>query len=571
MQEPWQVYYKKYRKSAFIGIMFLIIESLIDLSLPNLLSKVVDQGIKCNRLDLIINYGLMMIALTLVGAIFAVGRNIKATEVSYGVEVDLSQDIFNKILRLQQADIDSFDEGSLITRAANDVLQIKIFLQTFLRIFFKAPVMAVGSVLMASLLYPPMALIFIAMIIPISLLVYLNVRIAVPLFYQLQHKLEKLNHKIQSTLLGIKVVRSFNRYLYEEEHFEKYNQAYSHAYKNTKKRIAIFFPLINFVLYSAMLALLLLSSYWIRKSDFEVGYIVAMVAYFQQFFLAIMVTMRVFDRSLKAKSSKVRLDAVFALEDVDQSGNSVTEFEHLECKALNFGYGGKLVLKNINFELKKGQFTAIIGATGVGKTSIVKLLTKEYSALNGNIYYNNQPLSALNARELRKRIAVVRQNDIIFSGSVSENLRFAKQDASENELNRVLKIAEADKFVANLAKQKQTLLGRNGVKLSGGQRQRIALARALLKAGDILVLDDSTSSLDNLTEQKILSNLKNYCSDLTLIMIAQKISSIKTADQIIVLDDGKVDSIGNHQQLLETSAVYRAIYHSQTGANDDTE
>ncbi len=566
MKQPWQSYYHKYRKPACIGSLYLIIESLIDLSLPKFMSLVVNEGIKFNRLDLIVHYGVIMIALTFIGAIFAVGRNIKATEVSYGIEVDLSQAIFSKILHLKQSDIDNFDEASLITRASSDVLQIKVFLQSFLRIFFKAPIMGVGSVIMVYTLYPPLALVFLLLLFPITILIYFNVKIGVPRFHQLQLKLEQLNHKIQSTLLGIKVVRSFNRYQYEEERFEQSNAAYSREYKETKQKLAIYFPLINFMLYLAMFIFLLLSSFWIRKTNYQVGYIVAMVAYFQQFFLAIMVTMRVFDRSLKARSSKERLDSVFALQSENSIGEVPTRFEALEFKDADFGYGGALVLKNLNFNIKRGQFTAIIGATAAGKSTIVKLLTKEYDLLNGNIYYNNQDYTTLSAKELRKKIAVVRQNDVIFSSSVADNLRFAKAAASESNLDFVLEQAQAKDFVSELEFNKNTKLGRNGVKLSGGQRQRLALARALLKSPEILILDDSSSSLDNITEAKILHNLIQTSSDLTLIMIAQKIASVKNAEQIIVLDDGEIAAIGKHDELLKSSTLYQSIYASQGGS-----
>lgn len=563
-------YAKKYKKDFTIAIIFLLLETLIDLILPTMMSFIIDNGVKNNDLDYVLKFSFYMLIITLLGASFAVIRNIKSSIVSQSIGKDLREDLYIKINRLSASKISSLTEASLITRLTNDVNQIQNFAHGLMRVFVKAPLLGIGSVIMALVLDRTIGLISLLIVPIVMIAIILNLKLSYPIFLKIQKSLDKVNSRLKEYLSGIRVVKAFNRYDYERQRFESVNDELKNVSISGMRRLAIFSPLVTLLVNLGIVIILWVGSDLVVNADFEVGKIVAVLNYMTQLLFSLVMSTRIINMYIRSKASSDRLDEVFNAEETLKSPEKPLMIEKdeilLEFKNVYFKYFEKTnyVLEDINFKLKPNTTLAIIGTTGSGKSTIVNLVLRFFDPNSGEIKFYGKNIKDLDLKKYREKIAVVPQKNLLFTGTILDNLRWGNENASFDEIVSCSKIAMADDFIKTFKDGYDTYLGQGGVNLSGGQKQRISIARALLKNPELLILDDATSSVDLITERKIKERLKNSLST-TTILIAQRITSVMDAENIIVLDDGKIEAIGTHDYLLDHSEIYKSIYISQLG------
>jgi ATP-binding cassette subfamily B protein len=563
-------YAKKYKKDFTIAIIFLLLEALVDLILPTIMSFIIDNGVKNNDLDYVLKFSFYMLIITLLGASFAVIRNIKSSIVSQSIGKDLREDLYIKINRLSASKISSLTEASLITRLTNDVNQIQNFAHGLMRVFVKAPLLGIGSVIMALALDRTIGLISLLIVPIVMIAIILNLKLSYPIFLKIQKSLDKVNSRLKEYLSGIRVVKAFNRYDYERQRFESVNDELKNVSISGMRRLAIFSPLVTLLVNLGIVIILWVGSDLVVNADFEVGKIVAVLNYMTQLLFSLVMSTRIINMYIRSKASSDRLDEVFNAEETLKSPEKPLMIEKdeilLEFKNVYFKYFEKTnyVLEDINFKLKPNTTLAIIGTTGSGKSTIVNLILRFFDPNSGEIKFYGKNIKDLDLKKYREKIAVVPQKNLLFTGTILDNLRWGNENASFDEIVSCSKIAMADDFIKTFKDGYDTYLGQGGVNLSGGQKQRISIARALVKNPELLILDDATSSVDLITERKIKERLKNSLST-TTILIAQRITSVMDAENIIVLDDGKIEAIGTHDYLLDHSEIYKSIYISQLG------
>lgn len=563
-------YAKKYKKDFTIAIIFLLLETLIDLILPTMMSFIIDNGVKNNDLDYVLKFSFYMLIITLLGASFAVIRNIKSSIVSQSIGKDLREDLYIKINRLSASKISSLTEASLITRLTNDVNQIQNFAHGLMRVFVKAPLLGIGSVIMALALDRTIGLISLLIVPIVMIAIILNLKLSYPIFLKIQKSLDKVNSRLKEYLSGIRVVKAFNRYDYERQRFESVNDELKNVSISGMRRLAIFSPLVTLLVNLGIVIILWVGSDLVVNADFEVGKIVAVLNYMTQLLFSLVMSTRIINMYIRSKASSDRLDEVFNAEETLKSPEKPLMIEKdeilLEFKNVYFKYFEKTnyVLEDINFKLKPNTTLAIIGTTGSGKSTIVNLVLRFFDPNSGEIMFYGKNIKDLDLKKYREKIAVVPQKNLLFTGTILDNLRWGNENASFDEIVSCSKIAMADDFIKTFKDGYDTYLGQGGVNLSGGQKQRISIARALVKNPELLILDDATSSVDLITERKIKERLKNSLST-TTILIAQRITSVMDAENIIVLDNGKIEAIGTHDYLLDHSEIYKSIYISQLG------
>lgn len=564
-------YVSKYYKLFLLAIFFLSVEAMCDLMQPMIMSKVVDIGIKNHNLNFVLQTGALMLLVTGVGAIGAVMRNNISCRVSQRFGTELRFDLFSKIQNISFDSSDKFDTASLVTRLTNDVTQVQNFVNGMMRIFVKSPLLCIGSIIMSIVLDPKLSLI-IAVIIPIvALIIYLNNRIGYPFFRKVQRAIDNLNSQMREFLSGVRVVKAFNRSEFEQKRFSASNEGLSDIQTSAMKVTSIFSPVTMMVINLGIVAVLWFGSFAVNSGSAQVGKIIAFINYMTQMSNSLMMISTVFTMFVRARASSERIGEVMntpnskAPENPQKILNSKTE---IEFRNVFYSYSEniqKSVLKNINFKIGAGTVLGIIGTTGAGKTSLVNLIPRFHDATSGTVFVNGADVHNIDEHDLRDIIAIVPQKNILFTGSIIDNIRWGNKNAGKDEVINAAKAAQIHEFIESLPEGYDTILGQGGVNLSGGQKQRIAITRALVKKPSILILDDCTSAVDVITESKIREGLKKFSNKLICITIAQRITSVMGADSILVLDDGNVSGFGVHENLLKQCRVYREIYISQFG------
>lgn len=561
-------YIKKYYKLFLLAVTFVAIESIFDLLQPSITSNIIDNGVAKNDINYILKEGALMFLITFIGAIFSVIRNIISTNVAQRFSYDLRNDLFTKINTYSFDTIEKFNKASLITRITNDVDRLQNFVYGMMRIFIKAPILCIGSLIMAIKLNLKMSIVLVIMIIGVFLIISINLKIGYPLFKRVQKNIDKLNYKIREYLGGVRVVKSFNRYNYEVEKFNDINEELYNSSTKAMRVMGVFSPLITFIVNISIVLVLYLGNMPIF--DIKIGIIVAYVNYMTRILTSLIMISHIFNVFVRAKTSFERVNEVLKEDsDISNSLTNLKNIESIEFNNVNFSYHKEesryeyCVLKNINMKILKGQHIGIIGPTGSGKTSMINLLPKFYNIDSGNLKINNIDINNINEKYIREKISIVPQKNTLFSGSIIENIKWGNENATIDDVLKCLEIADAKDFVSSFKDSYNTILGQGGVNISGGQKQRLSIARALVKNPDVLILDDSTSALDLSTEAKIKNNLKNYLKDLTTITIAQRISSVIDCDNIYVLNEGEIVGNGNHEELMKNCQTYKDIFKSQ--------
>ncbi len=565
-------YMPHYLKFALPAWLCLLCEVLVDLCIPTITARIIDEGIPSKDMTTIGHLGLFMLLVTCGGAIAGLTRNFLSARASQDLGTDLRADLFRKTQSLSQAQTQQVGAATLITRLTNDVTQVQNLSFMLTRIFIRAPLLLIGSIIMAVLLNARMSAILLGVLPIMVYLITLRIRRGFPLFQKVQGALDRVNGVMREYLSGVRVVKVFNRFDYEQERFDRANANLADIGTGAGRAMATIQPLMQLIMNGSIVLVIWIGGFRVNSSAMTVGAIVAFVNYFLQILQSMSMLSWLFTSGVRAKTSLDRIGQVFAIEsDIadNESPVSPPTGGAVEMRDVIFRYPDQAaaVLEDIQLSIAPGQTAAIIGATGCGKSTLVSLVPRLYDALGGAVLVDGQDVRAFSLEGLRERIALVPQQAMLFTGTIEENLRWGKDDATMEELERAAEIAQAAEFIHRLPNGWSTHLGQGGVNLSGGQKQRLCIARALLRNPAILILDDSTSAVDIATERRIREGLQKHCQGMTVLLVAQRIHTVMSADVILVMDNGHIVSQGQHDDLLVTCDIYRDIYRSQMGLN----
>jgi len=567
-------YLKPYWFFAVMTPLTMIGEVLIDLILPTLMSKIVDEGVLGHNFELILRTGLMMLGCAVIGGICGVGSSAFSGATSHSFSRDLRNDAFSKVMDLSFQQTDKFTTGSLVTRMTTDINLIQQFVDLVLRIFVRSFMMFAGGIIMMLRLNIDFGIVLV-IALPIELIaMFIIVGKASPLFKTLQKKLDKVNSVVQENVSGARVVKAYVREDFETKRFSKANDDLTQTALKVQKTMAILGPILTIVLNISVVAIIFIGGEKIQAqaSDMKIGSIMAAITYITQILHSITMVSMMFQSITRAKASAERINEILETEPEIISGkDKIDSIGEIEFENVDFyypGFEGKTVINNLNLKIKKGENIAILGSTGSGKTSLINLIARFYDVSSGTLKIDGKDIREIDLNSLRDKISIVMQKTELFSGTVSSNLRWGNEEASEDEMKKAAEIAEAFEFIDNMPDKFEGYVAEKGASLSGGQKQRMSIARSILKKPDVLIFDDSTSALDLSTEARLRRKLFESMKGTTVITIAQRIASIKNCDRIAVIDDGNLVAIGTHDELLETSEVYRDIYESQTKKGD---
>lgn len=563
---------KKHLTLTLLAPLCVIIEVTAELVQPKIMSEIVNRGVIGGETDIITALGLKMLIITLVGVCAGVFSIYAAGQVSYAFGADMRTKMFTRIQKFSFSNIDRLQTGSLITRITSDVTQVQNVIQASMRLLFRAPFMFIGAIVMVFMLDLKMAYILI-IILPILLFTIIYIlKKTFPLFTIVQQKMDKFNTVVQELLSGIRVVKAYVREQGERERFEASNEDYIASSLKVSKLIIIMMPAMSFIMNLGVVGVLWFGEYEVADGRLNVGDIMACTNYMTQILMSLMMAQRVIMSITQAEASMVRINEVLETEcelDLQATGVNVPEEGDLEFNNVSFRYEGsnKDQLSNISFNIKKGETLAILGSTGSGKSTLVNLIPRFYDVTEGSIKIGGKDIREIDRKSLQDSVGIVMQNTVLFSGSIADNMRMGKEDATEEEMIDALKKADIADFVLSLPDGLNHKIEQDATNISGGQRQRISIARTLISEPDILILDDSLSAVDLITESKIRKALNKL--KMTKIIIAQRISSIKDANKILMIEDGKMLCYGSHDELYKTSAEYKEVYDSQVQSAEE--
>lgn len=565
-------YLRPHWAAALLAPLLMLLEVAMDLLQPILMASIIDKGVMQNDLSHIQTIGLMMVCAAIIGLIGGVGCTVFSSIASQRFGADLRHDLFRKVQTLSFRNLDELSTGSLITRLTNDIVQIQTMIQMLLRVFVRSPFLAIGSIIMAIIISPKLAIIL-ALAVPLLFIVmFLLIRATLPLFSVIQQKLDKVNSVLKENLAGIRVSKAFVRRDYENRRFNNANEDFTQVSVKTQRIVAINMPILTMILNISIVAVLWFGGKDAIDGSFEVGNLIAFINYVTQVLFSVSSVAMMLVRISTAKVSADRIQEVLSTESEIKTPSFPEKdaYHHGEVtfEKVTFSYQpGVLepVLRNLNFTARPGQTIAIMGATGAGKSSLVSLIPRLYDVSKGRILIDGTDVRSYDLSALRGLIGIVLQESILFSGTISENIRYGKPEASDEEVIAAAKAAQAHDFITEMSDGYETKLGQRGINLSGGQKQRIAIARALILRPSILILDDSTSAIDMGTEFKLQKELAQLMHGRTCFLIAQRISSVIDADKILILDEGYIVAEGTHQELLASCEIYQDIYESQFG------
>lgn len=567
-------YFKKYKTLFITAVLFVLLEAFCDLLQPTIMSRIIDDGIKSGQIDVIVRYGLLMLGITACGAGFAATRNILASRVSQNFGADLREDVFNKIIVFSETSADKLESGSLITRMTNDTSVITQFINGLMRIFVKAPVMCVGSIVMAIILSLRMSVILLAAVAAVTVLIVVSMKLSYERFAKVQYAIDKVNSVVQEYLLGVRLVKAFGRYGDEEKRFGAANDNLASRSISSQLVVAWFSPLISLSINIGITLIIYYGSILFSVGDIEVGKVSAFLSYMTQILASLIMITAVFNMFVRTKASTERIgEVLMSAEDFPAGVRSAEEESiisagaaELEFKNVTFAYpngSGLAALRDLSFKVQEGKTLAVIGPTGSGKSTLAWLCLRFYDVTGGMILLNGRDTRELDAGALREIISLAPQKSMLFSGTVRENISWGNPGAAWEQIVEAAITAQADEFISRMPNGYDSLIGQAGAGLSGGQKQRLSMTRALVRRSPVLILDDCTSALDAVTEAKVRRGIERLGS--TVIIITQRISTAMNADAILVLDNGIRAGFGSHKELMEACGIYREIYDSQIG------
>lgn len=562
--------------SAIAAAVFMVIQVLADLYLPTLTSNIIDKGVAQGDVDYIWHTGFVMIGFSLISILAAIANTFFATRESQKLGKQLRTDVYKKSESLTKDAFDKYGTASLITRTTNDVTQIQMVTQMFLRMMINAPITLIGASILAYQKDHQLTKIFLVVIPVMIILIGGIMYFAVPLFKSMQKKTDRLNLVFREGLTGVRVIRAFDKTRFEENRFDLVNKDYTNTAIKVNTIVALMMPMMTLIMSGTNVAITWFGGHYIADMTLEVGNLIAFMTYAMQILISFMMLSAIFILVPRAQASADRinevLDEKIGIHDpenpktVSFAGKEATlAFNHV-----NYRYHGaeKLALEDIDFQAKSGEIVAIIGGTGSGKTTLVNLIPRLYDIESGSIQINGTDVSEMTQYNLRELMGFVPQKAVLFSGTIRDNMQYGKPDATDEMIWEALEIAQAKDFVSEMEDGLDSHVEQGGVNFSGGQRQRLAIARALVKTADIYVFDDSFSALDFKTDANLRQALKTNMKESITVLVAQRVSTVMDADMILVLDEGKLVGKGTHEELLATNETYQEIVHSQLREED---
>ncbi len=563
---------REYKKPAIITPLLVTLEVIMEVVIPLLMANLIDKGIYSGEMNEILKIGLALVLASILSLVFGILSGVTATKASAGFAKNLRQDLYYKVQKFSFSNIDKFETSSLITRLTTDVSNIQMAFQMLTRIAVRAPLMLVFSLIMSFTINAKLALIFLALIPILGIILYFIMGTVHPIFKRVFKKYDELNNVVEENVAGIRVVKS---YLLEEKEIKKFGKISNEIYQDfskAEKINALTMPSMQLAIYSVILliswfgAKIIVST---NMTELTTGEITSLITYGIQLLTSLMILAMLLIMSTMAKTSGERIVEVLKEKpDLTNPKKPITNIKDgsIEFKNVSFSYVNrkdKECLKNISLKIKSGETIGIIGGTGAGKSSLVNLIPRLYDATEGEVKVGGINVKKYDIETLRNEVSMVLQKNVLFSGTIKENLRWGDKNASDEDLIRVSKLAQADEFVQGFPDKYDTYIEQGGTNVSGGQRQRLCIARALLKKPKILILDDSTSAVDTKTDSLIRKAFREEIPNTTKIIIAQRITSVQDADKIIVLDNGKLNGFGTHEELLKTNEIYKEVYESQ--------
>lgn len=567
-------YLKPYRKDAILAALCIEAETVFELVIPLVMASIVDVGVANADRHYILMKGLQMVVFALISLVLGQGAAMFSARCGQGLGAEIRKAEFGKLQQFSFANTDHFRSSSLVTRLTSDVTTIQNSVATGLRPGFRSPVMMLTAMVASFYINPKLAMVFFVAAPVLGILLFLIISHVRPLYGVMQGAIDLVNRIIQENLTAVRVVKSYVRGDYEIEKFEEVNTNLQTTAERAFRLAALNMPAMQFVMYSTILCILWFGGRLVTIGGVKVGELTGFLSYVLQVLNSLMMFSNVFLMTTRALASWKRISEVMEEEiDIreDRALDLKVEQGDIRFDHVYFKYhtdAAEYVLSDISFHIRPGQTVGIIGQTGAAKSTLVQLIPRLYEATAGTVYIDGHPVYEYPLKELRDSIAMVLQKNTLFSGTVKDNLRWGKEDATDREIEDACRIACVDEFIDRLEHGYDTELGQGGVNVSGGQKQRLCIARAVLKSPKVMILDDSTSAVDTATEAKIREGLAGSMPGTTKIIIAQRISSVSHADQIIILEDGTVNAIGSHETLLASNRIYQEIYYSQQeGAN----
>lgn len=563
---------KEYKKPSILASLYMVFEVMFEISIPFIMATLLDKGVQKGDMTTVLTYGLLMLVFAFLSLFCGIQSARYGAFASAGFAKNLRKAIFKKIQTFSFENIDSFSSGGLVTRMMTDVTNVQNSYQMVIRICVRAPLNLIFAIVASYLINPQMASIFVGITLFLGLVLGVITKIVYPLFTKVFDAYDNLNNSIQENITNMRVVKS---YVKEEEETVKFKKASRLIYNMFMKAIRIVIlssPAMMLSLYASFILISWIGAQLILGGSFTTGELTSMFAYVMTILMSLMMFMMIFVMLSISMASVERINEVLGTESTIVSPeNGLTEvadgsitFDHVDFAYTDENGDKAHVLSDINLSIRSGEVIGILGGTGSGKSSLVQLIPRLYDVESGSVKVAGQDVRNYDLDHLRKQVAMVLQTNVLFSGTIKENMRWGNKDATDEEIIEACKIAQADEFIQNFKDGYDTMIERGGANVSGGQRQRLCIARALLMNPKILILDDSTSAVDTKTDSLIRQGLATSLKDTTKIIIGQRISSIQDADRIVVMNDGKIDAIGSHQDLIESNAIYREVYDMQT-------
>ena len=560
---------REFKKDALLTPFFVVLEVVMEVIIPMVMALLIDKGIDGQDMAAIWKYGIILVLCAMLALVFGAAAGTFAARASTGFARNLRHDMYYNVQNFSFSNIDKFSTGSIVTRLTTDVTNVQNAFQMCTRIAVRCPVMLVFALFMAMKINSRMALVFLAVLPILAIGMGILMKVVGPVFERAFKIYDRMNTVVQENVRGIRVVKTYVREDHETEKFESVSGMLYRTFSKAQKTMAGVMPLMQFCMYACMLLISWFGARLIVGGSMTTGELTSMFSYAMQILMSLMMVAMVFVMITMAKASAERVAEILDEQpDLHNPANPIHEVKDgaIEFDDVSFSYKGderKLALKNVNLHIKAGQTVGILGGTGSAKSTLVQLIPRLYDTTHGTVKVGGVDVRDYDIEALRDQVAMVLQKNVLFSGTIKENLRWGDENASDEELERVCRLAQADEFIQQMPDKYDTHIEQGGSNVSGGQKQRLCIARALLKKPKILILDDSTSAVDTKTDALIRKAFAEEIPDTTKIIIAQRVSSVQDADQIVILDGGTVQAVGTHDELLATNTIYQEIYNQQ--------
>ncbi|AMC08419.1 MULTISPECIES: ABC transporter ATP-binding protein [Turicibacter] len=552
-----------------IGVLVLVfISTMTDLELPDLMSDIVDTGIVQGDVSYILGRGGVMLLVALLGTVCTILTSYLSSKIGMGFSRDLRKKVFEKVESFSLTEINEVGTASLITRTTNDINQVQMVVIMMMRMMLSAPIMIVGALIMALRKDVELSKVILVVIPIIIVTIVIIAKFTLPMFQKMQDKIDKLNLVVRENLTGIRVIRVFNKVEAEQERFNQASLEVSRIATMANRLMGALMPLMMLILNLSIIAVIWFGGIRINDGDLMVGDLMAFIQYLTQVMFSLLMLTMMFVLIPRAQASAVRINEVLEMESPIQEPKEAIQPQlkgYVEFKNVSFGYEGaeEYAISNISFVAKPGEVTAIIGGTGSGKSSILNMIPRFYDAAKGEVLVDGVNVRDMNQQELRSKIGYVPQKAVLFTGTIRDNILYGKEDATDEEVRHALEIAQATDFVSKMKEGIESPISQGGTNVSGGQKQRLSIARAIVRKPEIYLFDDSFSALDFKTDAQLRAALKKETKDSTVIIVAQRVSTVMDATRILVMDEGHVVGMGTHEELLQTNEIYQQIVESQ--------